>query len=125
MGKDFVLRSSDWGGNGTTGGKFKFASKVSTGLKVGGFALAGYNAVKINQQFNAGQISGSRMAIEQTSNVVSTFGILGAAWGIGWETGRAITNIPGYHQNVRLPLQRMLGIIPAAPKPYECVLCPK
>lgn len=41
----------------------------------------------------------------------STFGgVPGAAWGVGWEIGRAITNIPGYHENVRLPVRRFLGI---------------
>ena len=71
-------------------------------------------------------MSSSQRYIEHGSNLITTFGgIFGAAWGIGWESGRAITSIPGYHQNVRLPLQRTLGIIPSAPKPYECVLCPK
>lgn len=61
--------------------------------------MAGYNAYDINQKHDAGEISDVQMVLEQASNTVSTFGgAVGAAWGVGWEVGRAITTIPFYQQ---------------------------
>ncbi len=36
MGKDFKIRSQNWGGNERTGGKFKFAKKLGRAFKIGG-----------------------------------------------------------------------------------------
>ena len=32
------------------------------------------------------------------------------AWGIGWEAGRLITQIPGYQENFRKPIRRLVGL---------------
>lgn len=98
-------------GNQYTGGRLAHGRAISRGLTGAGYGLGIYNAYSVEQQYSSGQISGTQRWVEQGSNVISTFGgIHGAAWGIGWETGRAITNIPGYHENVRGPLRRFLGI---------------
>lgn len=99
MGKDFKIRSQSWSGNGTTGGKFKFGQATSTVFKVGGYLLGGYNAYSTYNSYKNGEISSSRLTIDQTSNAYSTFGgLYGAAWGVGWESGRAITNMGFYQQ---------------------------
>jgi len=122
MGKDGKTRSQDWGGNGKVGGKNKFAKKVGTGVKVGGYALGLYNFKSINDQYSNGQITGRQRDMEQVSNGISTAGgLYGVAWGLGWELGRLITNLPGYHENIRVPGQQFLGILPGN---KECKICP-
>ncbi len=99
MGKNFKMYQQTWGGNGITGGKIKFGKKVSTGIKVGGYGLGIWNAYKINSQHSSGQISDGQMYMEQGSNLITTVGsIYGAAWGVGWELGRAITNTGWYQE---------------------------
>ena len=99
MGKNFKMYQQTWGGNGYTGGKLKFGKKVSTGIKVGGYGLGIWNAYKINSQHSSGQISDGQMYMEQGSNVITTVGgLYGAAWGVGWELGRAITNTGWYQE---------------------------
>jgi hypothetical protein len=61
--------------------------------------------------YRNGEISQGTMAMEQTSNVISKFGgVYGAAWGVGWEMGRAITSIPSYRANIRPLIQDFFGI---------------
>jgi len=99
MGKNFKMYKQTWGGNGTTGGKLKFGKKVSTGIKVGGYGLGIWNAYNIRQQNKSGQITDGQMYMEQGSNLITTMGgIYGAAWGIGWELGRAVTNTEWYQE---------------------------
>lgn len=72
---------------------------ATTALKWTGRGLGAYNAYQIDKQFNAGQINTTTMFLEQGTNAFSTFGgIPGASWGVGWEIGRAITNIPSYQE---------------------------
>lgn len=99
MGKNFKMYQQTWGGNAYTGGKLKFGKKVSTGFKIGGYGLGIWNAYKINSQHRSGQITDREMYIEQGSNVITTLGGLrGAAWGVGWEIGRAVTNTGLYQE---------------------------
>lgn len=99
MGKNFKIYKQKWGGNGYTGGKFKFAKKVSNTFKGAGLALGVNNAFKIINDYSEGNISLTTMCIEEMSNAISTFGGLeGAAWGIGWELGRCVTNMEWYQE---------------------------
>ena len=50
MGKNFKMYKQTWGGNGATGGKFKFGKKNSTGFKIGGYDLGVWNTYSINSQ---------------------------------------------------------------------------
>ena len=80
---------------------------ISRGLKVFGFGIALWSESNI---LNDKKMSIEQKGIETGSNVISTFGgIYGAAWGIGWESGRVITQIPWYRQNVRPHIQDFLG----------------
>ena len=82
----------------------------SLGRLTGSF-LGVYNASSIESQYENGRINNTERRIEHTSNTISSLGgLYGSAWGIGWELGRTITNIDGYHENVRLPLRRCFGI---------------
>ncbi len=99
MGKNFKIYQQTWGGNGATGGKLKFGKKVSTGIKIGGYGLGVWNAYKIDQQNRTGQITDGQMYMEQGSNLITTVGgLYGAAWGVGWELGRAVTNMEWYQE---------------------------
>jgi RHS repeat-associated protein len=121
-GKNFRTYSTDWGGNGPTGGKNKFARPTSMSLRIAGYGLGIYNFDQINKKHSRGEISDFQMFADQGSNLYSTFGgIHGAAWGLGWEAGRLITEIPGYNENFRLPVQRYFGLIQSPPK---CLVCP-
>jgi hypothetical protein len=72
------------------------------GLGVIGYAsiIKDYRtSVMINPQSQEKALLNLR--IEAASNTISTFGSLpGAAWGIGWETGRVITQQPEYRKFV-------------------------
>ncbi|MDG5801063.1 hypothetical protein QA597_11895 [Marinilabiliaceae bacterium ANBcel2] len=99
MGKNLKIYKQTWGGNGITGGKNKFGKNVSTGFKIGGYGLGIWNAYSVNSQHSSGQITDGQMYMEQGSNVLTTVGgLYGAAWGVGWELGRAITNTGCYQE---------------------------
>jgi hypothetical protein len=88
MGKDFKLRSQDWGGNGITGGKFKFARSTSRYFKWAG-ALAGlYGVYDIESQYRNNQINQSQRVVEQISNGIGFIPIYGTSWSIGWGLGK-------------------------------------
>ena len=93
------LYTSGWKGGSRGQIKTYGTSGLAKGLKIGGYGLGLFNAASIQYQYNTGQISGFQATLEQGSNTYSTFGgIYGAAWGVGWEAGRAITTIPAYQQ---------------------------
>src|SRR5690606_14013739 len=106
MGKNGQFYSTDWGGNGYTGGKYKYAKNLSTGLNRAGTIFGYANYGIITAQHDAGQISNFAYGMEMTSNAISTHGgLYGAAWGVGWEGGRLLTTIPGYDKHVRQPIR--------------------
>ncbi len=87
------------------------AKHVSKTFKYFGYGIGLYQQSGI--LYND-EMSGRDKIIETGSNLYSTFGgIYGAAWGIGWEGGRMITQADWYNTNVRPKLQdfyRKLGI---------------
>jgi len=73
--------------------------------------LGVYNAIEIEQQFTRGEIGYTQRVAEHGANVVSSvWGIYEAAFGVGWEIGRAITKIPGYNQYFRKPIRETFNI---------------
>lgn len=99
MGKNFRLYNATWGGNGFTGGKNSFGKTTSNTIKWAGRALGAWNAYSINEQRRDGKINDSQWFLEQSSNAFSVFGgIYGAAWSLGWEFGRIITNTQEYQE---------------------------
>jgi len=99
MGKNFKMYKQTWGGNGVTGGKNKFGKTTSNAIKWGGHALGAWNAYSTQRDYVAGKMGTGWMLAEQGTNTISTFGgIYGAAWGVGWEMGRAITTLDAYQE---------------------------
>lgn len=78
--------------------------KLSKGFGTGlGILSAGISTY----QYDSGQMSGFQYTAELISTGVS---VKLPAWGIGWELGRLITQIPGYQENFRLPIRRSVGL---------------
>ncbi len=95
--KQWKTYSQSFNGNGYTGGKNASALELSRGFKWAGRGLGAYSAWSTYNQYRNNEISGGSALIEESSNVYSTFGGLpGAAWGVGWEGGRAITKTDWY-----------------------------
>jgi hypothetical protein len=110
--KQMRAYSQKFNGNGSTGGKFTSAKRVSSILSWAGYALGVYGANSINNQFISGEINTSQMLMEQSVNAYSTVGgLYGAAAGIGWESGRTITTLDAYQnwkQNSWLPFRQAI-----------------
>ncbi|MCA4897903.1 MAG: hypothetical protein ING88_03905 [Cytophagales bacterium] len=94
------------------GNSISKVSKITTSLQFTGYGLGAFNAYSVTQQYlNSGKSGFNtwNLIVEQGSNVYSTLGgVYGAAWGVGWELGRAVTNIPGYQawrNNTWLPFR--------------------
>jgi RHS repeat-associated protein len=99
MGKNFKLYYHSWGGNGWTGGKNKYAKKNHNILKWGGRILGLYGLYNIGEQMIDDEISIERGIVEGSVNIASSWGtIYGAAFGIGWEGGRSITQTTLYQE---------------------------
>jgi RHS repeat-associated protein len=92
-------------------GSVKTAKNISRGFKGFGYGIGLYSEYGI---LTDDDISNRDKAVETGSNIISTFGGLhGAAWGIGWELGRRVTQTDWYNNYVRPQLQdayRMMGI---------------
>ena len=100
MGKNFKIYKQNWGGNGITGGKNKFAKTTAKKISRVGNALGILNAVFIELERRNGEISSTQSILEQGTNAFSTFGgIPGLAWAIGWELGRFTTGTEWYQES--------------------------
>lgn len=97
-------------GNQYTSGGQKAAKALAVKAVRVGYGLSAWNAYDINRQYLNGDIGKGRMLVEQGSNAISSLGIVGAAWGVGWELGRGVTSIPWYRANIRPVIQDGLGI---------------
>ncbi len=114
-GSNFSPKLYDTGWKGGSKGQIKTykSSYVKGGLKVGGFALGIYSFAEIEANARAGKIDNFERASDHIINGISTLGgIYGAAWGVGWEIGKQISTMPGYDQNIRVPLQLLIGVKP-------------
>ena len=100
MGKNFKIYKQNWGGNGITGGKNKFAKTTAKKISRVGNALGILNAVFIELERRNGEISSTQSILEQGTNAFSTFGgIPGLAWAIGWELGRFTIGMEWYQES--------------------------
>ncbi|WP_313382086.1 hypothetical protein [Proteiniphilum saccharofermentans] len=99
MGKNYKIYSQTWGGNGYTGGKYKYGKKMHNTWKWIGRGMGALNSYKIRDDYNHDRLTTDRFFIEQASNIVSTFGgPVGGAWGIGWELGRSVVDSEMYQE---------------------------
>ncbi len=99
MGKDGKIRSQKWGGNGITGGKFKFAGKVSKFFKWGGSAIGVYGVVDTQVKYQNNEINGTELIIQQISNIIGFIPTYGTAWSIGWNLGQDFGPSTWYGKN--------------------------
>ena len=90
MGKDWKLRSQRWGGNGITGGKLKYAAKVSKYFKWLGYGTALISATNTEMLHDAGLISNKQRWISHGSTAISCIPLYGTAWSVGWEAGQML-----------------------------------
>ena len=90
MGKDWKIRSQKWGGNGITGGKLKYAAKVSKYFKWLGYGTAFISAVNTEMMYDDSQISNKQRWISHCSTAISCIPLYGTAWSIGWEAGQLV-----------------------------------
>ncbi len=68
-------------------------------MKWGGRFLGLYGLYNIGEQMIDEEISLERGIVEGGVNIASSWGgIYGAAFGIGWEAGRLITQTPSYQE---------------------------
>lgn len=99
--------------NSANGSSIKVPKGVKFIGKFAGFAFSAWSAVDVEQQFSDGEITGFQRGAEQVSNGIGAIPGVGTGWSIGWEIGRAITNIDSYQewkQNTWFPWrQEVLG----------------
>lgn len=88
MGKDGKIRSQNWGGNGRTGGKFKFARKLSRAFNIGGAVADVYGVVDTYADYSNNEITRQEFIIEQTSNAIGFVPLYGTVWSFGWTMGK-------------------------------------
>ena len=70
---------------------------LNTTTKWLGRGMGVYNAYSLVEDYRAGNTGDVRFLSDQISNAAATLGgPMGAAWGVGWESGRAFTNTQGY-----------------------------
>ncbi len=99
MGKNFKMYQQTFHGNGSVGGMNKFGKTTSNAIKWGGRIVGAYSGYKTIEQRVNGEIGTGWMTAELGTTGISTFGgLYGAAWGVGWELGRAVTNMGWYQE---------------------------
>jgi hypothetical protein len=99
MGKNFKMYKQTWGGNGIAGGKNKFGKSTSNAIKWSGRIVGAYSGYKTIEQRVNGEIGTGWMFAELGTTGVSAWcGLYGAAWGVGWELGRALTTLDAYQE---------------------------
>jgi hypothetical protein len=92
MGKNYKIYDQRWGGNGSVGGKHKFARRISTIFSSVGYAADFWGMYITWRDYEDGRMDLKHVLIEGASSAISAFGkIYGTAWGVGWESGRYIT----------------------------------
>ena len=90
MGKDWRIRSQKWGGNGITGGKLKYAAKVSKYFKWLGYGTTLISATNTEIMYRNSLISNKQRWISHCSTAISCIPLYGTAWSIGWEAGQMV-----------------------------------
>jgi len=93
----------------------KFAGKYF------GTGFAVWEGVNLRNQYKNGEIDSYTYKLELGSTAIGGIPVIGTFWTIGWEGGRIITNLPGYDENIRKPIQRYFDLIPPEP---TCLTCP-
>ena len=120
MGKNYKIYDQSWGGNGYTGGKYKFAENVSNGFKWVNRAVGGYNALNLGIKYYSRDIDAYQFWSGEISNGISTFspGLYGVAWSLGWESGRLVTE-QSWYQKAKFDFWSYMWQLKVGPPSYE------
>jgi hypothetical protein len=99
MGKNYKIYDQRWGGNGAVGGKHKFAQRISDKFSRVGRAAGFLGMYYTWRDYENKKMDLKHVLIEEASSAISTVGkIYGTAWGVGWESGRHITQQAWYQK---------------------------
>jgi hypothetical protein len=99
MGKNGKFYNQSWGGNQYTGGQYKFAKGISDKLSIAGKVAGAAGIVNTVVDYAKGSVDGYQATLDLVSGAYSTYGgLVGAAWGVGWEAGRYVTQQSGYQK---------------------------
>ncbi|MEX0313660.1 MAG: RHS repeat domain-containing protein, partial [Allomuricauda sp.] len=96
LGRNLKFYDANWGGNGTTGGKNKFAAKWSKSLGSVGTVLGIYGAYSTYEDYQNDKLSGAGAAYIGATDVGGLRNIHGAAYSFGTSGGRAIVESDWY-----------------------------
>jgi hypothetical protein len=97
-------------GNQHTNNGMRGAMGMRNAFRGVGYGLGALQYGSTIYDYRAGHMNDYQFGSELISTSISTFpGIPGAAWGIGWDAGRAITSIPWYHKGARGFRYRVFG----------------
>ncbi|AOW20774.1 hypothetical protein LPB138_08830 [Urechidicola croceus] len=99
FGKNMKFYDTQWGGNGATGGKNKFAGKWSTRLGKVGAVVGLYGMYGTYQDYQKGKFSDAGASYLGASDAVGLRRIEGAAWSFGTSIGKAIVESNWYFNN--------------------------
>lgn len=90
MGRDWKIRSQRWGGNGITGGKLKYAKRISRHFYFLGKAAAVVSIADTEMLYRQQLITKKQRWLRHGSTAISAIPLYGTAWAIGWEAGQMV-----------------------------------
>lgn len=91
MGRDWKIRSQRWGGNRFTGGKLKYAKRVSKYFKWLGYGATLISMANTEMLYDRELITNKQRWISHGSDIMSSLPYgLGLGWTVGWESGQLV-----------------------------------
>ena len=91
MGRDWKIRSQRWGGNRFTGGKLRYAKRVSKYFKWLGYGATLISMADTEMIYRRELITNKQRWISHGSDIMSSLPYgLGLGWTIGWESGQLV-----------------------------------
>jgi hypothetical protein len=102
------IYSPGWGGGSVGRIKTYKTSGLALKLTLAGKLLSAYNITNAVEQRAKGEITDFQFAFDELANVLSfTGGTFGAAYSLGWEVGRWISQRPGYNEYFKTPMRKL------------------
>ena len=91
MGRDWKIRSQRWGGNRFTGGKLRYAKRVSRYFKWLGYGATLISMADTEMLYDRELITNKQRWISHGSDIMSSLPYgLGLGWTVGWESGQLV-----------------------------------
>ncbi|MCX2681773.1 hypothetical protein OOZ15_17600 [Galbibacter sp. EGI 63066] len=96
LGKNFKFYDVNWGGNGVTGGKNKFAGKWSSRLGKLGSVASLYGAYNTYEEYQSGKLSTAGAVYLGATDAAGLRNIYGSMWSLGTGIGKTIVESSWY-----------------------------